>query len=85
MSQAMKITVGRFDAATGTVPVTFEQATETGTKRHARSVNAVIGEDGRHDRAATLARVNEVAEGVANKFALGLLGADVSTGNEAEG
>nr|DAI68394.1 MAG TPA: hypothetical protein [Caudoviricetes sp.] len=70
MSAAMKITVGRFDAATGTVPVTFEQD----GKSHSRSVNAVIGEDGRHDRAATLARVDEVAAGVANKFALGLLG-----------
>lgn len=34
MSEAMKITVGRFDAATGKVPVTFEQATETGIKTH---------------------------------------------------
>lgn len=74
MSEAMKITVGRFDAATGTVPVTFEQPTETGIKSHSRSVNAVIGEDGKHDRPATLARVDEVAAGVANKFALGLLG-----------
>lgn len=70
MSEAMKITVGRFDPATGTVPVTFEQH----GKSHSRSVNAVIGEDGKHDRAATLARVDEVAAGVANKFALGLLG-----------
>ena len=70
MSEAMKITVGRFDAATGTVPVTFEQNGKT----HSRSVNAVIGEDGKHDRAATIERVNEVATGVANKFALGLLG-----------
>lgn len=80
MSQAMKITVGRFDAATGTVPVTFEQATEAGIKSHARSVNAVIGEDGKHDRAATTARVEEVAAGVANKFALGLLGSDKAEG-----
>lgn len=72
MSEAMKVTVGRFDAATGTVPVTFEQNGKT----HSRSVNAVIGEDAKHDRAATLARVDEVAAGVANKFALGVLGAD---------
>lgn len=72
MSEAMKITVGRFDAATGTVPVTFEQ----NGKSHSRQVNAVIGEDGKHDRAATLARVDEVAAGVANKFALGLVGID---------
>lgn len=70
MSEAMKITVGRFDAATGTVPVTFEQNGKT----HSRPVNAVIGNDGKHDRAATLARVDEVAAGVANKFTLGLLG-----------
>ena len=72
MSEAMKITVGRFDAATCTVPVTFEQNSKT----HSRVVNAVIGVDGKHDRAATLARVDEVAAGVANKFALGLLGND---------
>jgi hypothetical protein len=76
MSETMKITVGRFDAGTGTVPVTFEQKGMT----HSRSVNAVIGEDGKHDRAATLARVDEVAAGVANKFALGVLGA---SGEEA--
>lgn len=70
MSEAMKITVGRFDAGTGTVPVTFEQ----NGKSHSRQVNAVIGEDGKHDRAGTLARVDEVAAGVANKFAIGLLG-----------
>lgn len=70
MSEAMKITVGRYDAAKGIVPVTFEQA----GKSHSRSVNAVLDEDGKHDRAATLARVDEVAAGVANKFALGLLG-----------
>lgn len=72
MSEAMKVTVGRFDAATGTVPVTFEQ----NGKSHSRSVNAVISEDGKHDRAGTLARVDEVAAGVANKFALGVLGAN---------
>ena len=66
----MKITIGRFDRATGTVPVTFEQD----GKQHERSVNAVIGEDGKHDRAATVARVDEVSAGVAEKFALGLLG-----------
>lgn len=66
----MKITVGKLDTATGTVPVTFGKDGRT----HSRAVNAVFGEDGKHDRAATLARVEEVAAGVANKFALGLLG-----------
>lgn len=66
----MKITIGRFDRATGTVPVTFEQD----GKVHVRDVNAVIDADGKHDRTATVARVDEVAAGVAHKFALGVLG-----------
>lgn len=66
----MITTIGKFDRTTGTVPVTFEQD----GKVHARAVNAVIDAEGRHDRAATLARVEEVAAGVAHKFALGLLG-----------
>lgn len=70
----MKVTIGRFDAASSTVPVTFED----GGKTHTRNVNAVIGEDGKHDRAATVARVDEVAAGVAHKFALGLLGAEAA-------
>lgn len=66
----MKITIGKFDRATGTVPVTFQD----GEKIHSRSINAVIGRGRKHDRAATLKRVDEVAAGVAAKFALGLLG-----------
>ncbi|MCY1672117.1 hypothetical protein OVA07_14005 [Novosphingobium sp. SL115] len=66
----MQTTIGKLDRATGTVPVTFEQ----NGKRHLRAVNAVIDADGRHDRAATRTRVEEVAQGVAHKFALGLLG-----------
>ena len=66
----MITTIGKFDRTTGTVPVTFEQD----GKVHVRAVNAVIDAEGRHDRAATLARVEEVAAGVAHKFALGLLG-----------
>lgn len=66
----MKITIGKLDASTGTVRVRFEQ----GELRHERAVNAVIGEDGKHDRKATVQRVDQVAEGVAHKFALGLLG-----------
>ena len=80
MSEAMKITVGRFDAATCTVPVIFE----LGDKSHSRAVNAVIGDDGKHDRAATMARVDEVAAGVANKFALGLLGIEGSDSESGE-
>ncbi len=70
----MKITIGKLDPATGTVPVTFEQD----GKSHSRTVNAVIGDDGKHDRAATVARVDEVAAGVAHKFAAGLLGDPVA-------
>lgn len=81
MSEAMRITVGRFDAGTGTVPVTFK----LGDKSHSRAVNAVIGEDGKHDRAATLVRVEEVAAGVANKFALGLLGTGEARVPDSEG
>lgn len=66
----MKITIGKLERTTGTVPVTFEQD----GKIHQRDVNAVIRADGRHDRAATVARVDQVAAGVAHKFAMGLLG-----------
>lgn len=76
----MKIIIGKLDSATGTVPVTFEQD----GKRHARNVNAVIGEDGKHDRPATIARVDEVALGVAHKFALGLLGEPISAPEEED-
>ncbi len=70
MTSTMKTSIGRFDRTTGTVPVTFEQD----GKQHERPVNAVIDADGKHDRAATVARVAEVSAGVAEKFALGLLG-----------
>ena len=66
----MKITVGRLDRETGTVPVTFELDGLV----HTRPVNAVLAEDGTHDREATLARVEDVGRGVAHKFALGVLG-----------
>lgn len=77
----MKITIGRFDRATGSVPVTDKQD----GKRHSRDVNAVIGADGKHDRAATVTRVNEVAAGVANKFAAGLLGDPITDEPAREG
>lgn len=70
MTSPIKTTIGKFDRATGTVPVMFVN----GRKTHSRAVNAVIGDDGKHDRAATLVRVDEVAAGVAHKFALGMLG-----------
>lgn len=69
MNAPMKITIGTFDPATGTVPVTFRQ----GAKAHTRAVNAVRAADGSYDRKATKARAAEVGAGVANKFAAGLL------------
>ena len=66
----MKIKIGKFDPATKTVPVRFEQD----GKVHERAVNAMLGDDGAYDAKATKARVAEVAAGVAHKFALGLFG-----------
>lgn len=74
----MKTHIGKLDRATGTVPVTFEADSPTGIRRHTRKVNAVIDAEGKHDRAATVARVEEVAAGVAHKFAAGLLGDPIS-------
>jgi hypothetical protein len=66
----MKTRIGKFDAATGTVPVRFEHD----GKVHKRPVNAVLKEDGTYDATATAERVEQVATGVEHKFALGLLG-----------
>lgn len=68
----MKITIGKFDPATGTVPVTFRQDGKTQT----RAVNAVLADDGSCDRKATKLRAEEVGAGVAHKFALGVAGND---------
>lgn len=68
----MKITLGKFDPATRTVPVTFA----VGGKTHTRSVNAVLADDGSYDRKATKHRADEVGAGVAHKLALGLLGSE---------
>lgn len=68
----MRITVGGFDATTRTVPVTFSHDGVT----HRRRVNALIDESGAYDRAATRARVNDVAAGVAEKIAAGLFADD---------
>ncbi|GLV28492.1 hypothetical protein TomTYG75_10140 [Sphingobium sp. TomTYG75] len=61
--------IGAFDAATRTVPVAFT----SGDIVHKRAVNAVLKEDGSYDRAATKARVAEVALGVAHKIGLGVI------------
>lgn len=71
----MKTTIGTYDAATRSVPVTFTQ----GDIKHRRSVNAVLKEDGSYDRTATKARVEEVALGVAVKIEAGVIGSTKQT------
>jgi hypothetical protein len=62
-------TIGAYDAEKRTVPVTFT----SGAIRHTREVNAVLDEGGAYDKAATRARVEQVALGVAHKIALGVI------------
>ncbi|WP_137681169.1 hypothetical protein [Aurantiacibacter suaedae] len=64
----MKITIGKFDSATGTVLVTFDHEGIT----HRRPVNACLTENGGYDKTATAARVDDVARGVEHKIAIGL-------------
>jgi hypothetical protein len=40
---------------------------------HTRNVNVVLDSDGKYDHPATLARIEEVAAGVGNKIALGVI------------
>jgi len=72
--------IGTFDAEARIVPVIFSY----GDRRHKRNVNAVTKEDGSYDRAATKKRVAEVAQGVAHKFALGVIGSPPPAAVEAE-
>lgn len=65
----MKFTIGKLNAQTRQVPVTFT----SGEIVHKRSVNAVLKEDGGYDAAATKLRVAEVAQGVAHKIGLGVI------------
>lgn len=67
--QKISATIGKFDAKAGTVPVTFTD----GKIVHTRTVNAVINQYGGYDRKATKARVEEVAQGVAAKIAVGAI------------
>lgn len=64
----MKITISPFDAATNSVTATFI----AGDVTHTRQVNAVLT-DGKYDRKATAARVDEVGKGVAVKIAAGVI------------
>lgn len=65
----MKISIGSFDAETRSVPVVFEQR----DVRYERSVNACLDAGGGYDAAATATRVDEVARGVAQQIALGVI------------
>lgn len=65
----MKTTIGKFDKASGTVPVTFEHNGVT----HLRPVNACLAAAGKYDPDATAARVEDVARGVAVKIEAGVL------------
>lgn len=65
----MKITIGAYDPASRSVPVSFKD----GGFVHERRVNAVLDAAGAYDKAATKARVDEVALGVAAKRAAGVL------------
>lgn len=65
----MKITIGKYDAATRSVRVTFEHECVT----HERSVNACLTKAGGYDKKATTARVDEVACGVERKIELGVI------------
>lgn len=65
----MKTTIGKFDAKTNTVPVTFVHAGVT----HRRAVNACLTSEGKYDKVATEARVAEVAAGVEHKIAIGAI------------
>ena len=64
----MKTRIGKFDPATGTVPVLFEHD----DVKHRRPVNAVLI-DGVYDPEATKERVAEVALGVEHKIAIGAI------------
>lgn len=70
----MKITIGAYDDKTRTVPVTFVE----GNVKHSRSVNAVLGDDGAYDEAATAARVDDVGRGVSAKIAAGVIRDDAA-------
>lgn len=70
----MKLSIGKFDAVRGTVPVVFEED----SRRHQRDVNAVVDLAGKLDRKATRSRIEEVSAGVSHKFALGVIGEPVA-------
>lgn len=72
----MKIQIGKYDRATHTVAVTFT----SGEIVHKRDVNAVLTASGKYDAKATAARVDDVANGVAHKIAIGAIKPQPSEG-----
>lgn len=66
---SMRTRIGKFDPATGTVPVTFTHAGVV----HRRPVRACFDDAGIYDQDATRTRVAEVALGVAAKIEGGAL------------
>ncbi len=76
----MKTIIGKFEPETSTVPVNFQHQ----GIRHKRSVNACLDDHGGYDRAATAARVVDVAAGVAHKIEIGVIGPEPATGPAAE-
>ena len=65
----MKIEIGAYDAERRTVAATFADQGIT----HRRDVNACHAPDGSYDAAATAARIESVAAGVAVKIAAGAI------------
>ena len=65
----MKVSVGKFDPASNTVPVTFKMDGVT----HRRSINAALDEKGAYDRKATKELIDAQARGVAYKISRGIL------------
>lgn len=65
----MKVSIGAFDKVSNSVPVTFTHDSVV----HQRPVNAVLDAQGKYDRLATKARVDQVAAGVEVKIVAGVL------------
>ncbi len=70
----MKTKIGALDKASVTVDVLFTK----GERSLRRAVNAVMTDAGDYDRAATKARVEDVARGVAAKMEAGLFAPDAA-------
>lgn len=65
----MEIKIGTYNEEQRSVAVTFRQSNVV----HERQVNACHDESGAYDASATSQRIEEVARGVANKIALGVI------------